>query len=137
MKRLLLLTAAFACCAAAQSIVDVQNMAAVASAAVTPLQTLTGADGTVCKISKVPGKTIYVYFTCTLGGQSLSPAVIQSSGAASGNAIISQGGVMCYFGVNPTAVAVGYGSVGTAPAGGVAWSCAAGGTAVNGTVSWP
>jgi hypothetical protein len=102
------------------------------------LQTVTGTDGTVCVLSKVPNAKIFAWWACALAGQTTKSAQIQSTSATSGFVVLGQGQVLCLVGINPTASPVAFGSLGSAPAAGIAWSCANGTAAiVNGAVSWP
>ena len=123
----------------AQSVQDVQNLATLVASPFTVLQTITGSDGTVCTLAKVPGATILAYFQCALAGQALKPVEFSSTSTKSGYILLAQGQVMCMIALNPTASAVSWGSIGIAPAVGVAWSCAngPGGTVVSGTTNWP
>ncbi len=139
MKLLLSLALVLPIVATAQTVADVQTVAAMATANNTPIQTITGTDGTVCNLTKVAGKTIYAAFGCSLAGQTMKPIPIQSTSSVSGYVQVGQGSVLCLIGINPTATGVSFGSVGTAPPVGIAWACIPGpsGTIVSGSIIWP
>lgn len=136
-KLLLLLFAACSLAAAQINVSQVQALAQQATSAYTVLQTATGADGTTCTLYKTAGSTINGGLQCSLNGQTASPVVIVDTSTTSGFLWFAQGGVMWIIGENPTAAAVSFGSVGSAPAKGIAWAVAAAGVTQTGTVSWP
>jgi hypothetical protein len=80
-------------------------------------------------------------FSCVSadGKQMARTLQIQSASASSGSITVGQGGVLCLVGINPTASSVSFGSVGSAPASGIAWSCTPGDgvTIKTGTIAWP
>src|ERR1035438_1164285 len=80
---------------AGQTAIDVQNVVAAAQATLTTLQTITGTDGTVCVLSKVPNAKIFGWWACTLAGQTTKSAQIQSTSATSGFVVLGQGQVLC------------------------------------------
>jgi len=121
------------------SISDVQNIVSLALSSPVLLQTVTGIDGTVCTLYKVPGPTISGSFTCALGSVSLRPALYQGTGTVSTFQVLGQGKALCLVGINPTAASVSYGSIGIASATGIAWNCegGAGSPILSGTAVWP
>jgi hypothetical protein len=123
----------------AQTIADVQNIATLAQTQLTVLQSVTGTDGTLCNLYKVPSSTINAYFACALGNQNIKTAQLLNSGTTKGNWILSQGTQLWIIGSNPTSSSVSFGSVGNAPAAGITWNAIAGAGAgvVSGTVTWP
>lgn len=120
------------------TVVDVQGIANLALANTSTLQVVTGSDGTVCTLSKLLNGKIYAWFNCSLNNQVIKTVQIQSTSTVSGYMIIGQGQALCLIGINPTNAAIAFGSVGSAPANGMAWSCANGSsTVLSGTISWP
>jgi hypothetical protein len=145
MRRLLIAFALLALSiggASAQSILDLLNLQHVITSNWVLEQTITGTDGTACQIIKVPNSTIYAWFSCVNGTTLLKSAQIMATGtAAQSNAFIA-GQVACVIAANPTAAAVTEGSLGSVPAGGIAWQCANGDgktliPSIPGTVTWP
>jgi hypothetical protein len=129
MKRLLILSifAVHALAAQTPTAIDAQNVIAAAQATLVPLQTITGTDGTVCQLSKVPGASISGWFACTLGKQSLRPVTFQST---------SPTGIPIYIGMGK---AFGWVMVGNTPTAGISWQFANGdgATILTGSVAWP
>lgn len=145
MKRLLIalsIAAGLICPASAQNILDLLNLQHVITSNWQLEQTITGTDGTVCSIIKVPNATIYAWFSCVNGTNLLKSAQIVSTGTAvQGNSFVV-GQVACVIAANPTAAAVTQGSLASVPAGGIAWQCANGDgktliPSIPGTVTWP
>jgi hypothetical protein len=127
--------------ASAQSVLDVFGISVLARSLPTELLTLAGTDGTTCSLVKIPSPSIYALFSCVSadGKQMARTLQIQSASANSGSITVGQGGVLCLVGINPTASSVAFGSVGTAPASGIAWSCTPGDgvTIKTGAIAWP
>ena len=125
--------------ASAQSILDLLNLQHVITSNWVLEQTITGTDGTVCKIIKVPNASIYAWFSCTNGTNLLKSAQITSTGTVIQNNSFIVGQVACLIAANPTAAAITEGSLGPVPASGIAWSCADGdgSTVTTGSVAWP
>lgn len=142
MKRIIILFALLAfgsVGAGAQNILDLLNLQHVITSNWTLEQTITGTDGNVCSIIKIPNASIYAWFSCVNGTNLLKSAQIVSTGTAvQGNAFLV-GQVACVIAANPTAAAVTEGSLGSVPASGIAWNCADGDgtTIVKGTATWP
>lgn len=128
----------------AQDITSVMNAVAIAKSTTSSILTVTAAqgDGTSCVLTKASHPTILATWVCTNGANKTSETLASSGSAV--NAITRESGdVGCIFLFNPTATAVTMGSIGPAPAGGMAWSCstnitAGGQTAIqNGSATWP
>ena len=123
------------------NITDVQGVAKAAATTQPILQTITGVDGTKCYLVKQPSSTIYAGFACFSSDNLVTTKTvqIQSTGTVSNIEVLGQGQVLCMMGINPTTVIVSFGSVGNAPAKGIAWSCANGdgSTILTGTALWP
>jgi hypothetical protein len=141
-KRLLIalsIAAGISIPASAQSILDLLNLQHVITSNWTLEQTITGTDGNVCSIIKVPNATIYAWFSCVNSTNLLKSAQIVATGTAIQNNSFIVGQVACLIAANPTAAAATEGSLGSVPASGIAWNCADGdgSTIVKGTATWP
>ena len=123
----------------AQSVITVQSVANAAAAVTTLEATLNGVDGSVCKLAKIASTTVYLYISCT-NAKVTQTTVLQVPSATTTFAYpLGFGAVLCLLGVNPTAAAVPMGSIGSAPASGIAWSCTVGDgqTLSSGSATWP
>ena len=130
--------------ARAQNVLDVWSITTLAASTATPLVTVTGADGTVCVLTNQASTTIYFTWRCTSADAKAITRTAQFSttSTAQTNLVLSSGqsavGPLCLVVENPTAAAITAGSLGSVPAGGVAWNCTASGTSVvAGTAVWP
>ena len=119
-------------------------IATLAANASTTLVTVTGSEGTVCKLNKQPGATILAVWSCSSGDSKhvVKTAQIQNASTVLGLDVLSSGqgpgGPMCLVPSNPTSSAIAAGSVGTVPAKGIGWSCTGDGTTIaSGTAVWP
>jgi len=114
------------------------------SYAQTILATVTGADGTTCRLTKQPSTTIYASFACTSkdGDALLRTAEVKSTSKATSYELFSQGNAPISFwwiGVNPTAAVATLPGIGSVPVNGITWNVAPGNGAamVVGSVTWP
>ena len=144
MQTLLTATLLLASAACAQNVTDVYAIATLAANASTTLVTVTGREGTVCKLNKQPGATILAVWSCSSGDSKhvVKTAQIQNASTVLGLDVLSSGqgpgGPMCLVPSNPTSSAIAAGSVGTVPAKGIGWSCTGDGTTIaSGTAVWP
>lgn len=152
MKTPLLGLVCVAALAAQTTVIDVNNTMQQVFAASTLAATIAASsgDGSICTFTKYSGSNVNLRIQCTSGDgkTTLSGTTLRSSSTAATWTVPSGGGdVYCLFLVNPTAAAVTMGTVGPAPAAGVAWACTTNvrtagvitgnGPIVNGSVSWP
>lgn len=130
------------------NVTDVHTTAKIALAANTFLLTLTSSAGTSCKLAKVSGSTISAVFACGSPDSKnvLRTAQIQATSTGPEVQILGQlpfsttvgQGILCIIGLNPTSSPVTFGSVGTAPAVGISWSCSVDAVTIQtGTANWP
>jgi hypothetical protein len=125
-----------------QDVTDVRAIAKTATVANTIVATITGTDGTICKLAKVAGNTISAVFACgnTASTNVMRTAQLQATGTAPSTQILGQDTVLCLLVLNPTSAAYPAGTVGNTPAKGLGWSCTGDGISANiqtGSVVWP
>lgn len=142
LKYLITLCILTAAGAAGQDITDLYRLIQQGIAQNTLLVTITGTDGTVCKLVKINGPTISVGYTCKSadGKDVMSPVLMSTTSAVIGQKMLNQGATLCFLGFNPTVASYNFGSFGIAPSKGIAWSCtgdALSANIQNGTAVWP
>lgn len=146
MKRAILALLIFSVAASAQNILDVMGIAQAALSTAVTLQTETGPDGTVCglyKFARAKGAGVYAWFSCVSADKTITlrTAQIQSASASvtPTTFLLGQGSAAFLVALNPTAAPIAFGSLGTAPANGIAWQSTPGDgvTVHTGSVSWP
>lgn len=124
----------------AQNVTDVFGIAVLARNTPTVLATLTGSDGAACKLVKQPSATIYATWQCTSADGNAIGKTYQITATGTNSHFLPVGldTILCLIGINPTATANSFGTVGSAPANGIAWSCTGDAkTSQNGTALWP
>lgn len=150
-----ILCLAFAVAIPAQTVTALANAQQLLLLTQTPGATITASqgDGTACTITKLAGSAIIFIQACTnaVATASLPPIVRASGTTAATTEILSAGDVMCMLLINPTTAAITMGTLGPAPANGIAWTCttnirssqASGSsvtgqtTPVTGSLTWP
>ena len=146
MKRIVFALLVFSVAASAQNILDVMGIAQAALATAVTLQTETGTDGTVCGLYKFPrakGAGVYAWFSCVSADKTITlrTAQIQSTAASTAptSYLLGQGSMGFLVALNPTAAPIAFGSLGSAPANGIAWQSTNGDgvTLHTGSASWP